>query len=299
MVMPIQAIINIRLSQYNLSFSDFCLIRKKRFILLVTMLIATINLAQADDGVTRKFRLALGGYIVPGYESTISLTEPNFGAGVSISPEDTLGLRTEQTVLRLDGQYRFNNAHALTFSWYNISSDGNKALEHEIDWIDENGNPITIPVGANIDTALDYDIYKIGYLWSFYHNDKVEMVAGAGLHITRVAIGLDTKTTSSGVDSKNVSTSLPLPVLSFGLIYKVTPRFAWYLKNEFFAIAFDNWEGNYTDSTAGIEYLAFKNVGLGLGLASNSLKVTEKTGDYKFAFDNRITGAMLYAAVYF
>ena len=260
---------------------------------------ATINHAQADDGVADKFKIALGGYTVPVYESSISLTDPDFGAGVSISPEDTLGLKTRQTVLRLDGQYRFNKEHSFTFSWYRISSDGNKSLEHQIDWIDENGNPITIPVGASVNTTLDYDIYKIGYLWSFYHNDKVEMAAGAGLHITRIAIGLDTKTTSSGVDSKNISTGLPLPVLSFGLIYKVTPEFAWYLKSEFFAIAFDNWEGSYTDSTAGIEYLAFKNVGLGIGFASNSLKVTEKTSDYKFTFDNRITGVLLYAAAYF
>jgi hypothetical protein len=125
------------------------------------------------------------------------------------------------------------------------------------------------------------------------------MAAGAGLHMTHVAIGLNTSVTSTGVDSKDVSTSLPLPVLSFGLSYKVTPEFAWYLKSEFFALAFDNWEGSYTDSTIGMEYLVSNNIGLGLGLASNSLKISEKTSDYKFTYDNRITGVLLYAAAYF
>lgn len=273
--------------------------RDRYFLLFLSMIMLTCNHAHADETMANKIRLALGGYIVTGYESAMSLTEPNTGAGVSISPEDTLGLKTSQSVLRLDGQYRFNDTHSLTFSWYNISSNGNKSLEHDIDWIDENGDPITIPVGANVDTALDYDIYKLGYLWSFYHSEKVEMAIGTGLHITRIAIGLDASTTSSGASSKNVSTSLPLPVLSFGLIYKVTPDFAWYVKSEFLVLSFDNWEGHYTDTTMGLEYRAFEKLSFGAGLASNAIKVTEKTGDYKFTFDNRINGVLLYAATYF
>lgn len=285
--------------QDEVSFNYFYSITAKCIILITSMLMATVNLAHADDEVANKYRIALGGYLLSGYDSAISLTEPDIGAGVSISPEDTLGLKTEQTVLRIDGQYRINDTHSITASWYRISTDGYKSIEHSFDWIDENGNPVTIPVGAKANTALDFDIYKLGYLWSFYHTDKVELAVGAGLHITRIAIGLNTSTTSSGVNSKNVSTSLPLPVLSFGLIYAVTPDFAWYIKSEFFALSFDNWEGRYTDTTAGIEYRAFENVSVGLGFAGNSLKVTEKASDYKFTFDNRITGVLLYAATYF
>jgi hypothetical protein len=287
-------------SQFNLSINHNFLIRKKcLFIILAAMFMAAFNHAYAEDAVPDKFRIALGGYAVPGFESSMSLVDRDLGAGVSISPEDVLGLKTEQTVLRLDGRYRFTRKHSLTFSWYSINSDGNKSLEEEIDWVDGNGDPITIPIGANVDTNLDYDIYKLGYLWSFHNTDKVELSAGAGLHITRIAIGLAASTTSTGVEARNVSTSVPLPVLSFALTYKVTPKFAWHLKSEFFALSFDDWEGTYTDSTAAMEYRAFKHVGLGFGIGSNALKVSEITNDYKFRYDNRITGLMLYAAAYF
>ncbi len=285
--------------QFNESFKSFCSTGKKYFIIVVAMFMATINHANAEDVVPNKFRIALGGYAVPGFESSMSLVDRDLGAGVSISPEDVLGLKTEQTVLRLDGRYRFTRKHSLTFSWYSINSDGNKSLEEEIDWVDGNGDPITIPIGARVDTNLDYDIYKVGYLWSFHNSDKVELSAGAGLHITRIAIGLTASTTSTGVEARNVSTSVPLPVLSFALTYKVTPKFVWYLKSEFFALSFDDWEGTYTDSTAAMEYRAFKHVGLGFGLGSNALKVSEITDDYKFRYDNRVTGLMLYVAAYF
>ena len=266
---------------------------------LCALLSATVNHALAEERPADTFRISVGGYSLSRYESGMSLTDQNLGAGVSISPQDTLGMTNERTVFRLDGHYRFTRDHALTYSLYSINSHGNKSIEEEIDWVDENGDPITIPIGASVDSKLDYDIYKIGYLWSFYHTDKVELSAGAGIHYTRVAVSLTSSTTSSGIEAKDVSTSLPLPVLSFGLTYHVTPKFQWYLQSEFFFLKFDKYDGTYTDSAIGMEYRAFKNVGLGIGVGSNTLKLIEETDDYKFQFDNRITGLLVYVAGYF
>ena len=270
-------------------------------LLSVCALLLNPNLTQAEEEkVLDKFRIALGGYTIPSMDSTVSLTDADLGAGASVSPQDTLGLESQYTVLRLDGHYRFNNKHALTYSWYSIRSSGDKTLDEDFTWTDENGNTITIPIGARAQTNLDYDIFKLGYLWSFYHSNKVELSAGAGLHITKVAIGLTADTTvpeDSGV--ADVDTTVPLPVLSFVLSYQVNPKFHWYLKSEAFALAFDDWEGTYTDGTLGIEYRFWKHVGIGAGLASNSLQITEKTGEYKFQYTNRISGLLFYVAGYF
>jgi len=287
------------LSQFNMFIKRFCSLRKKCFIALVMMFMVTTNYAYAEDLVPDKFKISLGGYSLIRNDGSLSLTEPNSGVGVSISPEDTLDLKPEQTVLRLDGYYRFTKTHALTYSWYSISSNGKKTIEEEFDWLDKDGNEITIPIGAKVDAALNYDVYKLGYLWSFHHTEKVEMAVGAGLHLTRIAVAMRTDTTSSGIDASDTSTTLPLPVLSFDLSYKVTPKFGWFLKSEWFALKFDDWDGLYTDLTAAMEYRIFKNVALGAGLSSNNLEVVEDTSDHKFKYENRITGVQIYAATYF
>jgi hypothetical protein len=270
-----------------------------RKYLIACLFLGTISSVYGSEAVDNKFRIALGGYSVIRYDSAMSLTDEALGAGVSINPVDAFDLETKQSVLRLDGFYRFNNTHALTYSIYSITASGNKTLEDEVDWLDEDGNIITIPVGASVETSLDYDIYKVGYLWSFYHTDKVELAAGAGLHITRISVGLDAGGTYTGNEARDVKTTVPLPVLSFGLTYRVTPKFHWYLKSEFFALKFDQWDGVYTDASFGMEYRAFEHIGFGLGLGSNSLKLTEKTNDYRFDFDNRITGIILNVVGYF
>jgi hypothetical protein len=268
-------------------------------ILYVCCIFAVPRHAYAKEGVPDKFRIALGGYTLARYDSEVSLVEPDLGAGVSISPADTLGIDTQQTVFRLDGYYRFNSRHSLTFSWYKITNTGTKSVETEFDWLDENGNTITIPVGARVDTSMVYDIYKVGYLWSFYSTDKVELAVGAGLHITRTSISLQAEATGTGIDTTDVAVTVPLPVLSIGLAYKITPKFGWFYKSEIFALTFDKWEGTYADGTLGMEYRVWENIGLGLGLGSKALKVIEKTGDYKFAFSNRISGLQVFVAGYF
>lgn len=266
------------------------------FVLFNCGFIAIPLQAQAKEDIEDKFKLSLGGYTLSRYESEISLTDRDIGAGASISPADTLGMETEQTVFRLDGHYRFNNQHAIDFSWYSIKSDGNKQIEEEIEWVDEDGNPITIEVGSRVDTQLKYDIYKLSYLWSFYHSDKVELAAGAGLHTTRITLGIQAETTGSEINAKDVALTVPLPVLSFGLNYRVTDKFSWFLKSEAFSIEFEDWSGSYNDNTLAAEYRIMKNVGLGLGWGSNSFKVNRVTDEYRFVFANRVSGITFYVA---
>lgn len=243
-----------------------------------------------------RFKLVLGSYLVDSFDTSVSVTEESAGIGVLIDPAKTLNLETEDTVFRFEGHYRFTDEHMIHFGWYQIKSDGRVALQEEIDWVDENGDAITIPIGAEVNTTLQYDIYKLGYMWSFYHTEKVELRVGAGLHVTQLKLGLTADVTSSGVSAEKVDTTLPLPVLSVGLTYNITPKLNWYFKTEALALSFEDWDGTYVDSELGMEYSMFKHFGVGVGLGTNSLKIEEDSEDYQLHFENRITGLMVYVA---
>lgn len=272
-------------------------------ILSLCACLAATSGAHASDHNPDNFKIALGAYAVKRYESSLSLTDSSLGTGAAISPTDTLGLDFEQTVTRLSGYYRFTPEHALTYSWYRITSTGNRTIEDEFDWLGEDGQKITIPVGAQATSKLEYDIIKLGYIWSFYHNDKIEVSAGGGFHITRIGIDLSADTTVSSVSTSNeardIRTNIPLPVLSFRLRYSVTPRFSWQIKSEVFAISYEDWSGTYTDSTLELEYRAWDNIAFGAGMGSNALRIKEDTDNYRFKYENRLSGFSLFAAAYF
>ena len=253
------------------------------------------TLAQDDE----KFKLSVGGYSVFNYDSAMSLTETNVGVGVSISPRDTLGLDGEQTVFRLGGRYRFNSNHALTFSWYKIASDSDKTLLDDIEWVDEDGNTIVIPTGTAVSASLGYDIFKVGYLWSFYHSDKVELAAGAGLHLAKVDVGMAIDSGLFDAELRTAKSDLPMPVLSFMLEYNVTPKFDWFLKTQLFALELGEWGGVYSDIQLGMEYQVFERFGVGVALGSDGLDVAQESDNVRFNFDNRVTGLHIFVSANF
>ena len=268
------------------------------FLVLCSLFAMTFQ-AYAEETTPDKFRFAFGGYALVRFDTTISLTAADSGLGASFNPVETLGMNVENQVLRIDGYYRFKPKHALTYSWYSINSDGNRTIDETFEWVDEDGNTITVPVGAQVVSNMGYDIYKLGYLWSFHHTDKVEMGVGAGLHITRLALGLDVDTTTGPISTEDVDTTVPLPVVSFVVNYKINPKWAWFIKTELFALKFDKWAGSYRDVTFGVEYRAWKNVALGAGISSNNLELEEDEEDYDLNYNQTIAGGLLYVATYF
>ena len=253
---------------------------------IVAWVVSGSAFAQEHD----KFEVSAGGYAVFRYDSSISLTETNAGVGVSFSPRDTLGLNGEQTVFRLDGHYRLKTNHALTFSWYRISSVASKTLLDDIEWVDKDGNSVVLPIGTSVSSSLGYDIYKIGYLWSFYQSDKVELAAGAGLHLAHINVGLNVDSGLFGAELRTAKSDLPMPVLSFMLDYNVTPKFDWFLKTQLFALEIGELRGLYSDVQLGLKYQLFEHIGVGLGIGSNSLEIVREYDDVRFGFGNRVTG---------
>lgn len=274
--------------------------RSKDLRLVALLAIFVSAAAGAEEPLPDKFRLVIGGFTTNRVDSTLSLTGSDVGLGASISPRDTLGLKVESTVLRIEGHYRFNQEHALTYGWYGISSDGNNVLDEEFEWVDEGGNAITIPVGAKVESSLKTEIFKLGYLWSFYRSDKMEVAFGGGLHTTRLTVGLDASVTNPPNSSvESVDSTLPLPVLSMAMNYRVTPNFGWYMKTEAFSLAFDNSAGTYRDTQAGVEYRAWRHVGLGAALNINALNLEENDSQSKLKYGTSRAGLLIYLASYF
>ena len=246
------------------------------------------------------FSLSAGGYHVFRADTTVSLVSRNAGAGAVIRPADTLGLDLENTVLKVNGRYRFSPSSQVVVSWFKVDSEAKRNLQSDVDWVAPNGDEITLSQGSRVASSMDYEISKASYFYSFYHNEKVELMAGGGLHVSRFAIDIDVLATPGGGASsqqtENAATTIPLPTLGFGLNYRVTPRLHWYLRGEGFYLEFDDWKGLFTDLEVGAEYRLWKGLSVGAGLATNNLTVTETTSRYKFRYDNRLSGAHTYLA---
>jgi hypothetical protein len=205
-------------------------------MLFIAVLAISAAAWAGDEQLPDKFMLRLGGYQIRNADTIARLDANNLPVGTYVDFHDTLGGDTQSTVFRMDGRYRFNERHALDFSWYDMRFTGSKVLDHDITW-----NGVTYSVGTPVDSELKFDIYKLGYQYSVYHNEKIELGASFGLFIMKTFAGI----TASGIDlAENASVTAPLPVFGLFADYKFTPRFSGFYNYQFFNI-------NYQDKVRG------------------------------------------------
>ncbi|PHR59592.1 MAG: hypothetical protein COA44_01230 [Arcobacter sp.] len=254
------------------------------FLALVT------SLLQAEEfGDT--FKIRIGGYLLSDNETTLSATTP-YLVGAKINLKDDLGMETKTNVFRLDGHYRFSDVHKVEFAYYSINTRGSNTISKDL-----NFDGATYQAGANINSYLDMDIYKLNYAYSFYHNEKVELSIGAGLHFMDISTGLSGNAVidnqPASFRSESVDVLAPLPVIGFDLDYAVSPRFHIRGSIDYFGISIDKYSGSFTDVLISADYQAFDNFGMGLGLNVTNLdaKVDDTT---KYELNQTITGFLAY-----
>jgi hypothetical protein len=221
---------------------------------------AVVGLATIDawaEELPDQWAFRAGGFFVRNYETTLRLDSTGLPLGTTVDFGDTLGGDSTANVFRLDGYYRFNPRHRMDMSYYRIERKGSRAIDAEIRWGDE-----IFVVNDVIATEIDSGVLKLGYTYSFYHNDDVELGLSAGLHASILRASMSD---SSGV-AEAESVTAPLPVFGFLVEYHIKPRWTAKVASEFFFIDVFGIRGALTDSLIVTEYRFTRHLGAGIGL---------------------------------
>ena len=254
-----------------------------------------IRAEAAEEKLPDTFGLRLGGYNVRNANTIARLDANGAPVGAYIDFHETLGGESNATVVRLDGLYRFNARHGVGFSWYDMKFKGSRAVARDIEWGGQ-----TYPVGAQVDSSLRFDVYKLNYQYSLFHNEEVELGVSLGLHVMRISTGISGTSTTATNQSQSQSVTAPLPVWGLFADYKFTPRFSAYYNYQVFFINYeDKVSGGLQDFLLGLEYRLFRNFALGAAYNRFAMHMKSKGDAATLYLDSSWNGGMLYGAVYF
>jgi len=244
-----------------------------------------------------KFKINLGAMYVTNFETEMQIGPSDKVLNASVNTKDQLGMDSETNVFRLDGYYRFTPKHSVDFSYFTVNSSGNRIINIDIpDWGENND---TINAGARVQSHFNMDVYKLNYVYSFYHNEDVELGLSVGFHITNLDLGLSAFGEINGTPSQSLITEskflAPLPVFGFKGEYTIIKDtlYAQY-KADYFYLKFDDFEGSLLSTAINIEYRFLDNYGLGLGYNSNTINLEADDGNVGLEAKNNLSGGMLY-----
>jgi hypothetical protein len=238
-----------------------------------------------------------GGWAyVFGATANVAVGGPVLGVGTSVDFTNTLGGDTSTDAFRVDTLYRFNDRHAVGFSWYRVGLSGEKSLNQEIQINDQ-----TIGAGATTQTGLSFNTYRLLYNYSFYRNDKVELGLSPGLYVMKTNFNFAGQGTINGTAGSgtiiNEQVSLPLP--SIGLIanYNITSKLQAQTRFDFFYLSIGQYTGEMFEFYAGLEYRLFQHFAMGAAYDRLTAGLSG-SGNQGFNVDFGYNLAYIYATIY-
>jgi hypothetical protein len=277
-------------------------VQRTGLLLLVVSILALVfsTSLRAEEGANaplpEKFMIRGGWAYVFGATTTAAVAGPALGLGTQLDFTNTLGGRNSTDAFRVDALYRFNERHALGFSWYRVGLGGDKSITQQI----QVGDNI-INAGAQTQSSLSFNIYRLLYNYSFYRNDKVELAVSPGLYMMKTRFDFAANGTINNVASNTavVNEEITLPLPSIGLVanYNITPKLQFQSRYDFFYLHIGNYTGAMFEFYAGLEYRIFKH--FAMGAAYDRLQAGLRgDGDNGFNVNFSYNLAYVYATIY-
>jgi hypothetical protein len=262
-----------------------------RSILLLSSfgLLACHGAAHADPlwPLDQKFNLSLGIFFLD-TDTTVRLDGDAGRVGTEVNFERDLGLDTGDR-FRIDGYWRFADRHKLRFLYFDSSSSNERSISRTIEFGDT-----TYPLNVNVRASFDVEIIELAYEYSFMKRDNFEVAGTIGLHNLSVAAGLHADASSNGslggVDLEETADGDgPLPVIGLRGIWALNDRFYFDAHAQFFALEFDQYDGNLQDYKVSFNWQPFRNFGVGIGYNAFSTHVDVDAehfnGKLRFEYD--------------
>lgn len=237
-----------------------------------------------------KYMLRLGAYIVDGADTQFSVSKDGLGAVIDYSRD--LGGDSRDTIPRIDAYYRFNPRHRIDFTSFSIDRKGSRTLE-----IDVTIDGTDYFRSETLNSDIKYTLYKLGYGYSFYHSEKVELSLSAGLNFTTYDFKFST---SAGDKAESAGFTAPLPMFGLRMGYAITPKWSVnYVAESFFIDFEDTIKGALVNYELNTEYKLFKNFAIGAGLARMGSNVDVNDDDYSGKVSDSYRGYTVFGTLYF
>jgi hypothetical protein len=252
--------------------------------------------AQSEELPWEKFSIAVGGFLTES-DTSIQVNSQTLGVGAVVDLENVLGVERSFGTYRIDARYRFGQTrrHEVEFHYFDSRRTGDKVLAEDLQIGDK-----FFPAGTGVVTQFDMKFANADYVYNFLMDDRVRFGASIGLHTTGVRL---TVSDSGSQEVEEEDFTAPLPMVGLRAEVLMTQR--WRLKADLnlFYLEYDNYTGRLGDSILAIEYVPWKNFGIGAGLNAINYRVeadadadlTDFNGELRF----QLTGFMLYGRYFF
>jgi len=283
------------------------------FAAVFAVVIGTGNNAVAADEMIgfgkEMFKLNLG-YYRPNFSTTAAVGVTGGTPPGNINPEQDLGLENNLGGARFDGYWRFADRHRAYFGYYKLDRSGSKVLGKDIGPINIPGYGMeTIQANSNIQSESKWEVFILGYGYSFYKSETLEIAGKIGLNVVQLGTKISGTLYTSpsfpypgpGLTGTTAGSELTAPLPAIGITGDWALDDRWRMRGNLgvFQFKFDTIYANVVDASVAAEYRVYRNIWGGLGYSLLNASVKQDKPDSNASLDWRTGGWQLYGSILF
>ncbi len=224
--------------------------------------------------------------------------------GTSIGPDifddvdfnDSLGVSDTSTFLNAQLRWKFGSERkwSLWGQYFSNDASGNATLEEDVEF-----DGVIFREGSYAEAGVKLAVTRVFVGRSFVKNNQHDFGAGVGIHNLDLSayiegeFKIDDETT--GEQKVDVGASQILP--NIGFWYNFSPAKKWLLhaRLDWISAAIGDYDGSLWNSSVGVNYQAWRHVGIDLSWQYFNLNVNVDNGDWNGGVDMTYSGPVLSA----
>ena len=189
-------------------------------------------------------------------------------------------------------RWRFGEKWSVAAQYFDSSDGGRAELTEDIAWRD-----VVFRKGTFVEAGFEVTVGRLFFGRIFSAGPRHEFGLGAGAHWLELSAYIEGEALiddqSSGLYRDSVDAAAPLP--NIGAWYSYAPTSKWLIDSrvDWFSASFDEYSGSLWNAAVGVQYQAFRHLGLGLSYQYFGLDVDVDKSDWKGAADLSFTGPFL------
>ena len=250
----------------------------------------------ADDYFSptdERVRISLGAmYVFSG--TTLRADSSSGVTGTTLDGENRFGLDKSDVEPKFQAVVRAATRHRFSFDYFTLDRSGNTTVGVE---------PIVfrnVVFRRNdpVQTTLNLRTFGISYGYSFWHDEKLEIAATLGAHVTDISSMAKVQTQTRHI-VQTADQAGPVPTVGLDGTYVISKRFYLDARAQYLNVHVNNVDGSLGFYEFDALYRYRPNVALGLGYTAIKAHLASTRSDSPGLFDFNTQGPELFFRIGF
>ena len=262
-------------------------------LLMASTMAPTLATAQEEDQthpfLSDRFQLAVGVFV---RQQDFKIAADGSLPEEEIDFDETLGVDDDETSTSLNFRWNFGEKWSLWGQYWKVNAGGGAVLTEDVKFED-----LVFQKDSSVAAGVHNKVARVFFGRKFSEGPRHEFGLGIGFHWLEIGAYIEGEALindiPSGFQRGDVDASAPMPNIGGWYYYSPSKRWLFEARLDWLDVSVGDYSGGIWNSSVGVQFQAFKHLGVSLNYHYFSLNADVDSDDWRGGAELRYRGPFL------